>query len=138
MRIKELLIKVKVGVLKLRSGRIDKSSGTTSQLEDVYKKRFKQIAEDLKRWKSSDSQFVKSLIPVFKSDRMRLWIKHLVIMMFKDTERSCFRRCGRKEKGVAAIEYGLIAALIALAIIVALSSTGAILSTLFNTVATCL
>ena len=55
MRIKELLIKVKVGVLKLRSGRIDKSSGTTSQLEDVYKKRFKQIAEDLKRWKSSDS-----------------------------------------------------------------------------------
>ena len=69
---------------------------------------------------------------------MRLWIKHLVIMMFKDTERSCFRRCGRKEKGVTAIEYGLIAALIALAIIVALSSTGASLSTLFNTVATCL
>ncbi len=40
------------------------------------------------------------------------------------------------EAGVTAIEYGLIAALIAIVIIVALTLAGTNLSTLFNTVAT--
>lgn len=39
------------------------------------------------------------------------------------------------EKGVTAIEYGLLASLIALAIIVAVTLVGTNLSTLFNTIA---
>jgi pilus assembly protein Flp/PilA len=42
----------------------------------------------------------------------------------------------RDESGATAIEYGLIAALIALAIITAVSLVGTKLSTTFNTVAT--
>jgi pilus assembly protein Flp/PilA len=42
------------------------------------------------------------------------------------------------ESGVTAIEYGLIAALIAVVIIVAVTSVGTKLSTTFNTVATSL
>jgi len=44
----------------------------------------------------------------------------------------------KSQKGVTAIEYGLIAALIALAIIVAVSNSGKGLNTLFSTVATCI
>lgn len=40
------------------------------------------------------------------------------------------------ERGVTAIEYGLLASLIALAIIVAVALVGTNLSTLFNTIAT--
>jgi pilus assembly protein Flp/PilA len=42
------------------------------------------------------------------------------------------------ESGVTAIEYGLIAALIAVVIIVAVSTVGTNLSTTFNSVATSL
>lgn len=42
------------------------------------------------------------------------------------------------EAGVTAIEYGLIAALVAVAIIVGVSASGTSLSSLFNTVATCI
>ena len=42
------------------------------------------------------------------------------------------------ESGVTAIEYGLIAALIAVVIIVAVTAVGTKLSTTFNTVATSL
>ena len=44
----------------------------------------------------------------------------------------------RNEAGVTAIEYGLIAALIAVAIIVGVSASGTSLSTLFSTVSTCI
>jgi pilus assembly protein Flp/PilA len=40
----------------------------------------------------------------------------------------------RSETGVTAIEYGLIAALIAIAIVAAVTQVGTRLSTLFNTV----
>ena len=42
------------------------------------------------------------------------------------------------EKGVTAIEYGLIAALVAVVIIGAVSATGSSLSTTFSTVSTSL
>jgi pilus assembly protein Flp/PilA len=44
----------------------------------------------------------------------------------------------RDEEGVTAIEYGLIAALIAVAIIVGAKAVGTNLNTLFGKVATCL
>jgi len=44
-------------------------------------------------------------------------------------------RFARDEEGVTAIEYGLIAALIAVAIIVAVTSVGATLSDLFSDIA---
>lgn len=42
----------------------------------------------------------------------------------------------KSEKGAAAVEYGLLVALIALAIIVALGLVGTNLAELFNTIAT--
>ena len=48
------------------------------------------------------------------------------------------RRFLRDEEGVTAIEYGLIAALIAVAIIAAASAVGGGLSTTFNNIAACL
>ncbi|HDR9507473.1 Flp family type IVb pilin [Burkholderia cepacia] len=45
------------------------------------------------------------------------------------------RRFVRDEDGVTAIEYGLIAALIAVGIILALSTVGKDLQTVFNTIA---
>lgn len=42
----------------------------------------------------------------------------------------------RNEKGVTAIEYGLIASLIAVAIIVAVTAVGGALDTTFDTIAT--
>jgi pilus assembly protein Flp/PilA len=48
-----------------------------------------------------------------------------------------FRFC-RDEKGVTAIEYGLIAALIAVVIIAAVSAVGVNLSTTFSSVASSL
>lgn len=46
------------------------------------------------------------------------------------------KRFVRDEEGVTAIEYGLIAALIAVAIILAITNVGTNLSTLFNSIAT--
>jgi pilus assembly protein Flp/PilA len=43
----------------------------------------------------------------------------------------------KDESGATAIEYGLIAALIALAIIVGAGALGTALNTQFNTIATC-
>ena len=48
------------------------------------------------------------------------------------------KRFFKEEEGVTAIEYGLIAALIAIVIIVAVALAGTNLSKLFNTVATSL
>ena len=45
-----------------------------------------------------------------------------------------FKKLARNEKGATAIEYGLIAALIAVAAITAMSSLGKNLSTTFNKV----
>jgi pilus assembly protein Flp/PilA len=47
-----------------------------------------------------------------------------------------FRRIGRDRDGATAIEYGLIAALIAVAIITGVTAVGTQLSTMFNNVAT--
>ena len=47
-----------------------------------------------------------------------------------------FRKLRRNEEGATAIEYGLIAALIAVAAITAMSSLGEQLSTTFNKVST--
>jgi pilus assembly protein Flp/PilA len=47
-----------------------------------------------------------------------------------------FSRFVRDESGATAIEYGLIAALIAVVVITALTSIGTALSTQFNTIAT--
>jgi pilus assembly protein Flp/PilA len=47
-----------------------------------------------------------------------------------------FSKLMRDESGATAIEYGLIAALIAVVIIAALTSVGTKLSTVFNTVST--
>ncbi|NMG43067.1 Flp family type IVb pilin [Aromatoleum toluvorans] len=44
----------------------------------------------------------------------------------------------RDEEGVTAIEYGLLAALIAVAIILGASTLGTNLNTLFNKIATCI
>ena len=49
-----------------------------------------------------------------------------------------FLKLIRNEKGATAIEYGLIAALIAVAAIVAMQNIGSALSTTFNNVSTCL
>lgn len=51
------------------------------------------------------------------------------------TMKSFTRRFLRDESGATAIEYGLIAALIAVVIITAVTSVGTNLSTTFNTVA---
>jgi len=48
------------------------------------------------------------------------------------------RRFMRDEEGVTAIEYGLIASLIAVAIVVAAGLVGTNLSTLFTSIAGCL
>lgn len=47
-----------------------------------------------------------------------------------------FRKLRRNEEGATAIEYGLIAALIAVAAITAMTSLGTNLSTTFNKVST--
>ena len=55
--------------------------------------------------------------------------------------QSLFKKVGRflkDEEGVTAIEYGLIAALIAVVIIGAVASVGTKLSCVFSYVATCL
>ena len=48
------------------------------------------------------------------------------------------RRFLRDEEGVTAIEYGLIAALIAIAILVGAGALGTNLNTLFNNIAGCM
>jgi pilus assembly protein Flp/PilA len=50
--------------------------------------------------------------------------------------RTLIRHFCANEKGATAIEYGLIAALIAVVCVTAISSVGTKLSTTFNTVAT--
>jgi pilus assembly protein Flp/PilA len=49
-----------------------------------------------------------------------------------------FRKLLKNNKGATAIEYGLIAALIAVAAIAAMQNIGSALSTEFNNVAGCL
>jgi pilus assembly protein Flp/PilA len=49
---------------------------------------------------------------------------------------SCLMRLIREDAGATAIEYGLIAALIAIAAVSALTLVGSHLSTTFNTIAT--
>jgi pilus assembly protein Flp/PilA len=48
------------------------------------------------------------------------------------------KRFLKDEEGVTAIEYGLIAALIAIAVIVTVGLVGTRLNTVFNNIATCL
>ncbi|MFQ5974602.1 MAG: Flp family type IVb pilin [Alphaproteobacteria bacterium] len=57
---------------------------------------------------------------------MLIWLKKLAVQLAKD------------ERGATAIEYGLIAALISVVIIVALLAVGGALTTVFNLVANCL
>ncbi len=52
--------------------------------------------------------------------------------------RSTFNRLLKDESGATMIEYGLIAALISVAAIVALTAMGGSLQTMFNTVSTAL
>ena len=54
----------------------------------------------------------------------------------KDTYKKFFNKLARDEQGATAIEYGLIAALIAVAAITAMQSLGNELSTTFSTVST--
>jgi pilus assembly protein Flp/PilA len=54
------------------------------------------------------------------------------------TMKSLFKRFLKDESGATAIEYGLIAALIALAIITMVTLAGSNLSNLFNRIATAL
>jgi pilus assembly protein Flp/PilA len=49
--------------------------------------------------------------------------------------KTLFQRFAKDESGVTAIEYGLIASLIAAVIITAVTSVGTKLSTTFNTIA---
>jgi pilus assembly protein Flp/PilA len=58
-----------------------------------------------------------------------MFLKHLL-------DDDLLKRLLRQEAGATAIEYGLIAALIAVAAIAALSLVGTNLSGIFNTVAT--
>ncbi len=55
--------------------------------------------------------------------------------VFKNVKNSMFKSLVRDESGATAIEYGLIAALIAVAAIAAFQLVGTNLSTIFNTVA---
>ena len=50
--------------------------------------------------------------------------------------KNIFARFAQDESGATAIEYGLIAALISVALIVAATAVGGNLSTLFNTIST--
>jgi pilus assembly protein Flp/PilA len=52
--------------------------------------------------------------------------------------RNLFRRFINDQSGVTAIEYGLIAALIAVVIITAVTAVGSDLSATFNSIATAL
>jgi pilus assembly protein Flp/PilA len=54
----------------------------------------------------------------------------------KGAQNAIIRRLMEDESGVTAIEYGLIAALIAIAAIVAMTSLGGSLSNVFSLVAT--
>ncbi len=49
-----------------------------------------------------------------------------------------FRKFAREEEGVTAVEYGLIAALIAVAVIATVYAIGTQLNTVFNKIKTCL
>ena len=51
---------------------------------------------------------------------------------------SAFRKFACDEEGVTAVEYGLIAALIAVAVIATVFSIGTQLNTVFNKIKTCL
>jgi pilus assembly protein Flp/PilA len=63
---------------------------------------------------------------------------HAAISRENHHMRSLFARLIKDEAGVTAIEYGLIAALIAVVIIGAVTTLGTKLSTLFTTIATSL
>jgi len=59
-------------------------------------------------------------------------------MRWSCSMRKLVQRFARNESGVTAIEYGLIAALIAVVIITAVTSVGTSLTGIFQTVATAL
>ena len=54
--------------------------------------------------------------------------------MFTKLYASCYASLPRRQEGATAVEYGLIAGLIAVAIIVVLTAVGGDLSSLFETV----
>jgi pilus assembly protein Flp/PilA len=58
------------------------------------------------------------------------------IVNWRTSMRNAFRNFAQDVKGVTLIEYGLIAALIAVALATILGTVGTNLSTLFNTVST--
>jgi pilus assembly protein Flp/PilA len=58
------------------------------------------------------------------------------IFQYMTAPDSVFKRLARDEAGATAIEYGLIAALIAVAAIAAFQLVGTNLSSIFNSVAT--
>jgi len=57
------------------------------------------------------------------------------VRLMDDGETNCLVRLLQDDRGVTAIEYGLIAALIAVAAVVVMSTVGTDLSSTFNTVA---
>jgi pilus assembly protein Flp/PilA len=73
-------------------------------------------------------------LTLLKGFEHRLWVNYSQ----EKQMRAVFTRLFSDEAGVTAIEYGLIAALIAVVIITALTTLGGDLSTLFTTIATSL
>jgi pilus assembly protein Flp/PilA len=59
----------------------------------------------------------------------------MLMLRLINTARLSLAALSRDEKGVTAIEYGLIAALIAVAAVVVMGTTGTNLSSVFTTVA---
>ena len=69
------------------------------------------------------------MVPAGKNPKLKSHTWELVMQNF-------VTRFVKDESGATAIEYGLIAALIAIAIITAVSKVGTSLSTKFNTIST--
>jgi pilus assembly protein Flp/PilA len=60
----------------------------------------------------------------------------VTIFLYGDVMRSLIKRFAADQSGATAIEYGLIAALIAVVIITGVTAVGTSLSTTFNTIST--
>ena len=73
---------------------------------------------------------------MYMKDNLSVEVEKDLLRRQKGMEK--IKRFFKEEDGVTAIEYGLIAALIALAIIVAVSAVGTNLNTVFNKVASSL
>jgi pilus assembly protein Flp/PilA len=66
-------------------------------------------------------------------------LSHLAIKWIRESQmKTLFVRLVKNESGVTAIEYGLIAGLISLVILVAVTAIGTSLQGLFQTIATAL